>query len=109
MTMRVASLVTILAAVTLIGAGASSAGLGTPTGLHGFLLRADEPAATLFHRTPSFAWDPVPGATGYQFQISTSGTFRDNGVVYNTNQLTTPVAAPPLILPWITGIPHALY
>ena len=80
-----------------------------PTGLHGFLLRADEPAATLFHRTPSFAWNPVSGAIGYQFQIATSSTFRDNGVVYNTNSLTTPVAAPGIILPWITGSPHALY
>ena len=32
-----------------------------PTGLHGFLLRADEPATTTFHTTPSFAWSPVAG------------------------------------------------
>jgi hypothetical protein len=110
MTMRVARLAALLAVAVLVGtAHAATAGVGTPTGLHAFLLRADEPVATTFHRTPSFAWNPVPGATGYQFQISTSSTFRDNGIVYDANNLTTPVAAPPLILPWITGSPFALY
>jgi hypothetical protein len=111
MTMRLVRLA-ILAAVSaaaLAASGASGAASTTPTGLHGFLLRADEPASTTFHRTPSFAWNPVPGATHYQFQISTSSTFRDNGLVYNAISLTTPVAAPPITLPWITGFPHSLY
>jgi hypothetical protein len=107
--MRAACLVTILAAAVLAGTASASTALTAPTGLHGFLLRADEPAATTFHRTPSFAWAPSPGAIGYQFQISTSSTFRDNGIIYNTANLTTPVAAPPVTLPWITGSPHALY
>ena len=64
---------------------------------------------TCFHRTPSFAWNPVPGARSYQFQLSTSNTFRDNGIVYSDSSLTTPVAAPSITLPWITGSPHALY
>jgi hypothetical protein len=107
MTMRFACFATILAAAVL--AGSAQGATGAPTGLHGFLLRADEAATTTYHRTPSFGWNPVAGAIGYQFQISTSSTFRDNGIVYNTNSLTTPVAAPPIILPWITGSPHALY
>ena len=106
---RFATLFAVLAAAATLVAGASSADVAPPTGLHGFMLRADEPLTTDFHRTPSFAWNPVPGAISYQFQLSTSSTFRDNGTLYNDAKLTTPVAAPPLTLPWITGSPHALY
>jgi hypothetical protein len=106
---RVATFFAVLvAAATLVG-GASSAGAAAPTGLHGFLLRSDEPPTADFHRTPSFGWNPVPGAITYQFQLSTSSTFRDNATLYDDRNLTTPVAAPPLTLPWITGSPHALY
>lgn len=106
-----------LAAISLAVGSASAAAPAAPTGLHGFLLRADEPApaGNSFGRTPSFAWDPVPGATGYEFQLSTSNTFgsgdnaADNAIFYDTNSLQSPVAAPPLVLPWITGAPHALY
>lgn len=80
-----------------------------PAHLHGFLLRADEPVENSFGRTPSFAWDPVPGALRYQFQLATSSTFRENGLIYTAANLTTPVAAPALTLPWITGNPHALF
>src|SRR5256885_5942982 len=81
----------------------------SPGHLHGFLLRADEPVADSFPRTPSFAWDPVPGAVRYQFQLSTSASFRDSGLLYTATTLITPVAAPQLTLPWITGNPHALF
>jgi hypothetical protein len=104
---RIAALLSL--AAFALAATASSAGLGAPKNLHGFLLRADEPVTTAFHRTPSFAWAPVPGARTYQFQIATSNTFRDNGVLYNNAHLLTPVAAPSITLPWITGSPHALY
>lgn len=104
---RIASLLAV--AVFAATATASSAGVSVPTGLHGFLLRADEPSATSYRRTPSFAWNPVPAARTYQFQLSTSSTFRDNGILYSDSTLTTPVAAPTLTLPWITGTPHALY
>jgi hypothetical protein len=107
--LRSVLLAVVLAAAALAGTASASTALGVPTGLHGFLLRADEPQATVFHRTPSFAWAPVAGATGYEFQISTSNTFRDNGLIFDTAGLTTPVAAPPLILPWSTGSPHSLY
>lgn len=106
---RFATLFAALAAAATLVAGASSADVAAPTGLHGFLLRSDEPLTADFHRTPSFAWNPVPGAISYQFQLSTSSTFRDNSTLYDDRRLTTPVAAPPLTLPWITGSPHALY
>jgi uncharacterized membrane protein YgcG len=100
-----------LAAAVLVGTLAGSARSDTtaPTGLHGFLLRADEPARTVFSRTPAFAWSPVPGATHYEFQLSLSGTFRDNSVVYANLDVSSPVLAPDLTLPWITGNPHSLY
>jgi hypothetical protein len=110
MTVRLARIASLLALTVLVlAAHASSAGVAAPKDLHGFMLRADEPTTSVFHRTPSFAWAPVPGARIYQFQIATSDTFRDNGVLYNNAHLTTPVAAPSLTLPWITGSPHALY
>jgi hypothetical protein len=104
---RIASLLAL--AVFAATATTSSAAPSGPTGLHGFLLRADEPGTTSFRRTPSFAWNPVPGARTYQFQLSTSSTFRDNGILYHDSTLTSPVSAPTLTLPWITGSPHALY
>jgi hypothetical protein len=79
-----------------------------PKNLHGFLLRADEPADNSFTRTPSFAWSPVPGAIRYQFQLATSSSFRESGLIYSTSG-TSPVVAPTLMLPWITGNPHALF
>jgi hypothetical protein len=111
MTVRVlrSAILAAVAAFLCVATPASSATVGTPSGLHGFLLRADEPAATTFHRTPSFAWNPVPGARKYEFQLSTSNTFRDNGILYSDSTLRTPVSAPTLTLPWITGSPHALY
>jgi hypothetical protein len=105
--LRIASLLAVAAFAAT--AHASSAAVAGPTGLHGFLLRADEATSTTFQRTPSFAWNPVPGAVRYQFQLATSSTFRDNGVLYDNAQLLTPVEAPALTLPWITGSPHSLY
>jgi hypothetical protein len=110
--MRVLALAAVC--LTLLGT-ASAAGAATPVKgtapghLHGFLLRADEPVANSFPRTPSFAWTPVGGAVRYQFQLSTSSSFRDSGLIYTSSNLTTPVAAPQLTLPWITGNPHALF
>jgi hypothetical protein len=113
MTMRFLRLAPIFAAALLVGTAHAATGApAAPTGLNGFMLQVNEPETTppnTFQRTPSFAWNPVPGAIGYQFQISTSSTFRDNGTVYNTNTLATPVAAPAIVLPWITGYPHSLY
>jgi len=109
--MRNRRLLLVLAALVALAATAANAhaDLAAPTGLHGFLLRADEPARTSFPRTPSFAWNPVPGAIHYEFQLSLSTAFRDNSVVYADLDALTPVEAPPITLPWITGTPHALY
>jgi hypothetical protein len=108
--MRFARLASLAAVAVFVGtAHASSAAVSVPANVHGFLLRADEPQTAAFHRTPSFAWDPVPSALRYEFQLSTSSEFRENGILYRNNQLLTPVEAPPLTLPWITGSPHALY
>ncbi|HEY4413295.1 MAG TPA: hypothetical protein VGN06_09890, partial [Gaiellaceae bacterium] len=109
--MRTARLLMLLAVMlTLaVGAGSARSADSAPTGLHGFLLRADEPLKTSFSRTPSFAWDPVPGALHYEFQLSLSDSFHDNSVIYANDADPTPVDAPPLTLPWITGSPHSLY
>ena len=56
--------------------GADRAAPAAPTGLHGFLLRADEPAVDTFPRTPSFAWTPYDRAQSYDFQLATSKTLR---------------------------------
>jgi hypothetical protein len=100
--------VTLLALAPAAGAATPVRG-AAPAHLHAFLLRADEPVEDSFPRTPSFAWDPVPGALRYQFQLSTSSSFRDSGVTFTANNLMTPVVAPLLTLPWITGNPHALF
>ena len=109
--MRAARFLILLAALLalLVGVGSARSADSAPTGLHGFLLRADEPGTTSFSRTPSFAWNPVPGALHYEFQLSLSDLFRDNSVIYADARATTPVEAPPITLPWITGSPHALY
>lgn len=111
--MALARLAAALLAVLVI-APAATAQPSSPTGLHAFLLRADEPKRDSFPRTPAFAWNPVAGAVGYQFQLSTSSAFRDSGLLYeepkdSKSRLTSPVVAPRLSLPWITGSPHALY
>jgi hypothetical protein len=107
---RLTPLLGILAVVaTGFVAGASSAAVATPTNLHGFMLRATEDATTTFHRTPSFAWRPTAGAVHYELQLSTSKIFQQNGVIFDSRAFLTPVAAPDLTLPWITGSPHSLY
>jgi hypothetical protein len=109
--MRSVRLAALLAAVLLLGAtaGTASSGVSAPNGLHAFLLRADEPLRASFARTPSFAWNPIPGADHYEFQLSLSSTFRDNSVIFADLHAPGPVDAPPLTLPWITGDPHSLY
>lgn len=90
----------------VFASGADARSMQAPTNLHAFLLRADEPPATTFPRTPAFAWNPVPGAVRYQFQLATSAPFRENAIVYSA-KLKSPVAAPTTTLPWITTMMHA--
>jgi hypothetical protein len=110
--MRVLTLAAVSLSLLVLAAAAEAATPvrgAAPAHLHGFLLRADEPVDNSFPRTPSFAWNPVPAAVRYQFQLSTSSAFRESGLIYTATNLTTPVAAPTLTLPWITGNPHALF
>ena len=90
-------------------AHAAPAATKAPQGLRAFLFRADEPLRREFARTPSFAWSQVAGAAAYEFQLSTSNTFRDNGIIWTRNDLKTPVASLAMTLPWITGSPYSLY
>jgi hypothetical protein len=84
-----------------------------PTGLRGFLLRAEEPSTDTFPRTPSFAWAPYKGALSYDFELATSRTFDDRSTVWSSEsageQLETPVVSVPISLPWTTGKPYALF
>ena len=98
-----------LAAVVYIPA-ADSASLAAPTGVHPFYLRVDDPLPASYPRTPSFAWNPVEGATGYDFQLATSTKFDDRTLAWSTSQpVRLPAVSIPLSLPWMTGNPHALY
>ena len=106
---RLLPLLVVALAIVPPAIAGTQASTAAPAGLHAFLLRADEPRSDTFTRTPGFAWNPVAGAIRYEFELSTSSSFRDSGVVYSDTSLTTPVAAPALTLPWITGDPHALY
>jgi hypothetical protein len=100
--------------VTLAVAATAQAGVrpisgSAPVGLRAFMLRADEPARENFPRTPSFAWAPVRGALRYEFQLSTSNAFSDNGLVFADANVRGPAVSVPISLPWITGKPHSLY
>src|ERR671910_429869 len=110
--MRPARLLLALLVTLVLAASANaapSAATAAPTGLHGFLFRADEPVRHEFARTPSFAWTPVRGAVKYELELSTTNTFRENGLVYVDRELKSPVASVMLTLPWITGSPYSLY
>ena len=86
-----------------------AAPLKVPQGLHGFLLRTDEPPSDTFARTPSFAWSPVAGAQRYDFELSTSSTFAESGQVWSGSVAGTPALPVPMALPWMTGKPYAFY
>lgn len=102
------SLVVLL--VALVCAPAAHA-QSAPQNLRAFLLGANEPepAGRTFARTPSFAWNQVPGATRYHFQLATSQRFTENSIVWEAKKLPAPLTSVPLTLPWITGNPYSLY
>jgi hypothetical protein len=105
--MRARLLAAFCLTLLVVAPGAQARSAQAPTDLHAFLLRADEPRSTSFPRTPAFAWNPVPGAQRYQFQLATSATFRENSIIYSAKGLKSPVAAPTNTLPWITSMMHA--
>jgi hypothetical protein len=99
-----------LAAAALVFAPSALA-VPTPTGLHGFLLtagEAEQPTRT-FARTPAFAWDSVPGAERYEFELSTSKTFADNAIVWSDDSIEGPITTVSLTLPWISGARYSWY
>ena len=106
---RVLCAAALLAALVLSGSAEARRNSHAPTGLHAFVLRADEPVIHSFSRTPSFGWDPVRGAVAYQFELATSQRFSDSGMVWSAKGLKTPAVSIPISLPWMTGQPYSLY
>ncbi|MCW2962762.1 MAG: hypothetical protein JWO17_14 [Actinomycetia bacterium] len=81
-----------------------------PEGLHAFLLRPDEAPLKYYPRTPSFAWSPVgvPGGT-YEFELATGRSFNESSVLFSYKNLKMPAVAVTHQLPWMTGVPFALW
>jgi hypothetical protein len=71
--------VTVVASAPAVEAGPPAA----PKGLHGFLLRPNEPVTHTFSRTPAFAWAPVRGAACYEFELATSKAFGESSLVWS--------------------------
>jgi hypothetical protein len=107
--MACARLAAAVAAALAVALPTAAAHAAAPKNLHAFTFRADEALTHTFARTPSFAWSPTPGAKSYDFELSTSRNFSDNGIVWSTRGVKTPAAALPLSLPWVTGNPYSLY
>jgi hypothetical protein len=88
--MRAARLITIvtLLLLTPVVSAAFAKGPstpGAPTQLQGFLLRPNESVTHTFSRTPAFAWQPVRGASCYEFELSTSRTFDESTLVWSNS------------------------
>jgi len=99
----------LLALAFVAPSQAATTALKAPTGLRAFLAEKSNGEGAAFSRTPAFAWKPVQGAAKYEFALSTSPLFSSSGLVWDDTTLTTPMAAVPIALPWITGNPHSLY
>jgi hypothetical protein len=81
-----------------------------PEGLHAFLLRPDETAQKYYPRTPSFAWSPVDVRGGtYEFELATNRNFNESSVLFSYTKLTIPALSIAHQLPWMTGVPYALW
>jgi hypothetical protein len=89
-------------------AHAMTAKLAVPGSLRAFLPGFPN-GTTSFPRTPAFAWNPVRGAARYELVLSTDPAFSGNSIAWDDSTVTSPVAAIPISLPWITGTPHSLY
>jgi hypothetical protein len=83
--MRAARLVLLSLAVlgTALATSASAAPPGAPKGLRGFELRPNEVTSHTFSRTPAFAWNPVRGASCYEFELATSRSFDGSSVFWS--------------------------
>jgi hypothetical protein len=110
-------LLVVLAAMLVLAPAAGANGptpyrsvTAAPTGLHAFLLRPDEVAQRYYPRTPSFAWNPVNARGGtYEFELATSRSFNDSSVLFSYTKLAIPAVAIAHQLPWMTGVPYALW
>ena len=81
---RLVVLALLLLAVLVGSAPAMEGGApAKPKGLHGFLLRPNEPVTHTFSRTPAFAWAPVRGAACYEFELATSRTFEESTTIWS--------------------------
>jgi hypothetical protein len=113
-------LIVILAAL-LVFAPSAAAGIdagptpfhavtSAPEGLHAFLLRPDETPQKYYPRTPSFSWSPVNARGGtYDFELSTTRSFNEAGVLFSYDKVTIPALSIAHQLPWMTGLPFALW
>ncbi len=108
---RLAATLLFAVAATLLtsSAFAREEALSAPGALKPFLLRANEPAAREFPRTPSFSWAPVRGALRYQFQLAKNVTFTESSIFWSNGNVRGPAVAVPVSLPWMTGNPYAAY
>ena len=68
---------------TLAATSAVAAPPGAPKGLRGFELRPNETSTHTFSRTPAFAWNPVRGASCYEFELATSRSFDGSSVFWS--------------------------
>jgi hypothetical protein len=81
-----------------------------PVGLRAFLLRPDESPQKYYPRTPSFSWSPVDVRGGsYEFELATNRNFNESSVLFNYTKLTIPALSIAHQLPWMTGVPYALW
>jgi hypothetical protein len=94
---------------TLTGPTPYHAPTSAPVGLHAFLLRPDEAPQRYYPRTPSFAWSPVGQGGTYDFELSTSRSFDESSVLFSYTKLAIPALAISHQLPWMTGLPYALW
>ena len=109
--MRVARLAALFAVALLVGT-AHAATASTAGRLPGCTDSCSAPTSrrqTTLLPHAVVRMEPVPGALHYEFQLALSSTFRDNSVVFADLNISTPVEAPGVTLPWITGSPHSLY
>src|SRR4249919_1042806 len=79
---RIGLLVLVLLG-TAFATTAAAAPPGVPTALRGFELRPNDTPSRTFTRTPAFAWNPVRGASCYEFELATSRSFNGSSVIWS--------------------------
>jgi hypothetical protein len=107
--LALAALLTFVLAPSAFAAHEGTRGTAPPSGVKAFLRTVSEPPVHLFPRTPAFAWNPVRGALRYEFELAKSPDFNEGSVFWSSRSIKTPVVAPPVALPWMTGKPFGVY